>query len=103
MWEAHVSQRVCGACYPDGTIIVPIDVLSLYIGVGLRVLFLLRFHKALCLLQFSFSYASANFSFKGIIGDPLTTFDFAMSFCNQISFVGLICVFIVFFFCGSVC
>ena len=41
---------------------------------------LLRTHEALYPLQFSFSYASMNFSFKGIFGDPLTTFNFTMSF-----------------------
>ena len=45
------------------------DVLPLHIGVGLR---------ALCLLQFYFSYVIENFSFKGIIRDPLTTFNFPM-------------------------
>ena len=47
---------------------------------------LLQFYKALCLLQLPFSYASANFFFKGIIRDTLTTFNFPMSFF-QISFV----------------
>ena len=46
-------------------------------------MFLLQFHKAFWLFQFSFSLASANFSFKEIIGDLLTTFDFSMSFCNS--------------------
>ena len=87
-WEVHVSQHVCSACCFDDTFNVPVDVLPQYIGVGLRVLFLLRFHKALWLLQFSFSCASANFSFKEIIGDPLTTFDFSVSFCNS----NLVCI-----------
>ena len=59
-----------------------------YIRVGLQVLFLLRFHKALWLLQFSFSYASTNFSFKEIIRDSLTTLDFSVSFCNS----NLVCI-----------
>ena len=42
-------------------------------------MFLLRFHKALCLLRFYFSRVFANFYFKGIIGDLLTTFDFSVS------------------------
>ena len=42
-----------------------------------------------------FSYASANVSFKEIIKDPLTTFDFSVSFCNS----NLICIaFSVLFF-----
>ena len=74
---------------------VSVDVFPLYIGVGLRVMFLLRFHKALCLLQFYFSYVSTNFSFKGINGDPLTTFDFPVSICNS----NLVCIaFFVLFF-----
>ena len=87
-WEAHVSQHVCGTWCLDGAFNVPIDVLPLHIGVGLRVLFLLRFHKALCLLQFYFSRVSANFSFKGIIGDLLTTFDIPVSICDS----NLICI-----------
>ena len=62
---------------------MPVDVLPLCIGVGFRVSFLLQFHKALCLLQFYFSCASAKFSFKGIVGDPLMTFNFPVSFCNS--------------------
>ena len=74
---------------------MPINVLPLCIGVGLQVPFLLQFHKALCLLQFSFSCASTNFYLKGIIEDPLTTFDFLVSFCNS----NLICIaFFVSFF-----
>ena len=84
----NVSQRFCGACCLDGTFNVPVDVLTLCIGVGIRVMFLLRFHKALCLLQFYFSCASANFSFKGIIRDRLTTFDFPVSICDS----NLICI-----------
>ena len=57
-----------------------VDIIPLYIGVRLRVLPLLLFHKAFCLLQFRFSCAFANFSFKGIIGGPLTTFNFPVSF-----------------------
>ena len=58
-------------------------------------LFLLRFNKALLLLQFSFSCASANISFNEIIGDPLTTFDFSVSFHNS----NLVCItFSVLFF-----
>ena len=51
-------------------------------------LFLLRFQKALRLLQFYFSCVSANFSFKGIIGDPLTTFEFLVSIYDS----NLICI-----------
>ena len=82
-WEAHVSQHVYGAWCPDGAFNVLVDVFHIYIGVRLRLLFLLRFHKALCLLQFYFSCVSTNFSFKGIIGDPLTTFEFSMSICDS--------------------
>ena len=96
VWEAHVSQYVYDACCPDGTFNVPVDVSPLYIGVGLVVLFPLLLHRDFCLLQFYFSYASANFLFKGIIRDPLTTFDFLVSFCNS----NLICItfFVLFFF-----
>ena len=59
-----------------------------FIGVGLRVLFPLRLHRALCLLQFYFSRASANFSFKGIIGDPMINFKFSVIFYNS----NLICI-----------
>ena len=48
-------------------------------GVGLQVLHLLLFHKAFCLLKFRFSCASTNFSFKGVIEGPSTTFNFPMS------------------------
>ena len=58
------------ACCPDGTFNKHVDDLPLYIGVGLRVLPLLRFHKALYLLQFPFSCASSNFSFTGIMEIP---------------------------------
>ena len=99
-WEAHVSQRVYGACFPDGTFNAPINVLSLYIRARLRFMFLLRFHKALCLLQFSFSCASANFSFKGIVKVPLTTFDFPVSFSNSnlVCWPSLCCSFFFLFF-----
>ena len=91
----HVSQHFYSACYFDDTFNAPVDFFTLCRGVGLRVLFLLRFHKAICLLQFSFSYASAKFSFKGIIEDPLTTFYFPMSFYNS----NIICIaFFVLFF-----
>ena len=83
MWEAHVSQYVYDACCLDGTFNVPVDVLPLYIGVGLRVMFPLLLHKACSLLQFYFSCASANFSFKGIIEDPLIAFNLLVSFCNS--------------------
>ena len=59
-------------------------------------MFPLRFHITLCLLQFHFSYSSANFFFKGIIGDFLTTFDFPVSFCN--SNLACIAFCVVFFF-----
>ena len=58
---------------------------------------LLLFHKAFCLLQFRFSYASANFSFKGIIGGLSTTFNFSVSFFK----LHLYCPCCV--FCVSVC
>ena len=80
--SAHF-QHFCGACYFDDTFDAPVNVEPLCIGVALRVLFLLRFHRAICLLQFSFSSAPANFSFKGIIRYPLTTFEFPKSFCNS--------------------
>ena len=90
MFPTHID-----AWCPDDTFNVPVDVLPLHMGVGLRVLFPLRLHRALCLLQFYFSRASENFSFKGTIGDPLTTFDFLMSFCNS----NLVCIaFYVFVF-----
>ena len=53
-----------------------VDVLPLYIGVGLQDFSFLRFLKAL----YDFSYAYANFSLKGIVGDTLTTFTFPVSF-----------------------
>ena len=99
MFPTHID-----AWCPDGTFNVLVDVLPLHMGVGLRVLFPLRLHRALCLLQFYFSRASENFSFKGTIGDPLTTFDFLMSFCNSnlvcIAFYVFVFVFFLFFvFC----
>ena len=97
MWEAHDSQSVCGACCPDGTFNEPVDVLPLYIGVGLQVLPLLRFHKTLCLLQFPFSCASINFSFTGIIEDPSTAFNFLVSFLIFCLY-RLLCVCVFFFF-----
>ena len=58
-------------------------------------MFLLRFQKAFCLLQFSFSCDSVNYSFERIIKDPLITFDFSISFCNS----NLVCItFFVLFF-----
>ena len=87
-WEAHVFQHVCGTWFLNDAFNVPVDVSRLHIGVRLRVLFLLRFHKALCLLQFYFSCVSANFSFKGIIEDPLTVFNFSVSICDS----NLVCI-----------
>ena len=66
-------------------------------GVRLRVLPLLLFHKAFCLLQFRFSYAFPNFYFKEIIGGPSTTFNFSVSFL-KLSLHCPCCV-----FCVSVC
>ena len=79
-WEAHVSLYVCGACCLDSTFNAPIEVLPLYIGIGIQVLPLLLFHKTLCLLQFPFPYALTNLYFTGIIGDPSTAFTFQTSF-----------------------
>ena len=61
-------------------------------GLGSGCFPLSRFHKALCLLEFSFSCVSTNFSFEGIIGDPLTTFNFPMSFSK------LVCILFFAFF-----
>ena len=49
------------ACCPDDTFNAPVDVWPPYIGIELRVLTLLRFHKTLCLLQFPFPYAPKTF------------------------------------------
>ena len=69
---------------------MPVDVSPLHIGAGLRVLHLLLFHKAFCLLLFRFSYASTNFSFQGIIGGPLTTFNFSVRFSNFICIASVV-------------
>ena len=45
-------QHFCGACYFDDTFDALVNVEPLCIGVALRVLFLLRFHRTICLLQF---------------------------------------------------
>ena len=59
---------------------------------------LLLFQKAFCLLQFHFSYAYSNFSFKGIIRGPSTTFNFLVSFFKLRLYCPC-CVF-CFFVCG---
>ena len=78
--EVHVYFYIFDACCPDNTFIALVNVLPLYIGVGLRVLPFLRFHKTLCLLQFPFLYALENLYFIGIIRDPSATFTFLVCF-----------------------
>ena len=57
-----------------------VDILPLYIGVRLRMLLLLPFHKVFHPLQFLFSCASTNRCFKVIIGASSKSFKISMSF-----------------------
>ena len=54
--------------------------MPIYIEVRLRGFHFLQFRKALYLLKIPFSCISVNFSLKGIIRDPFTTFNFLLSF-----------------------
>ena len=95
--ESARSQYVCGVLCYNGTFNATVDISPLYIGVGLQVLPFLLFHKTFFLLQFHFSYAFANFYFKGIIRGPSTTFNFSVCFFNLRLYYPC-CV-----FCVSVC
>ena len=67
--RAHFPNG-CSACCPNGTFNASVDVLTSHIGVELRVLPLLRFHKALCLLQFPFPVLLQTFLSKELSEIP---------------------------------
>ena len=101
----HVSLYVCGACCPDDTFNVLIEVLPLYIGVGLRVLPLLLFHSSLP-TAISFPLCFGKPFFHRNHRRSLDSFYFFDEFFHFLFFKSpfvffcfCFCLFLFFFFC----